>query len=207
MSDPITLILVSELSKSIRKALSRKHSVNIDYVLSGEIELEFSRCLNMATDAFLGSFQAKYELNNSQKNVVVEYLKSAIVSQEISHLLDPGIEYFDRGKLVQAGHSALQEHFAELTSEIILDSWDEFLKAFSFASRSTPHLREFLRASYEAGSFRSLSNIEDVLEKMEATIGEITQEEMLAKQSIREYLDELKGYKNWAIGYLATTAS
>jgi hypothetical protein len=53
----------------------------------------------------------------------------------------------------------------------------------------------------------SLSNIEDVLEKIEATIGEITQEEMLAKQFIQEYLDELKGYKNWAISYLATTAS
>jgi hypothetical protein len=86
MSDPITFILVSELTKSVRKALSHKHSVNIDYVLSDEIELEFSRCLNVATDAFIGGFQAKYELNNSQKSVVAEYLKSAIVSQEISHL-------------------------------------------------------------------------------------------------------------------------
>jgi hypothetical protein len=58
-----------------------------------------------------------------------------------------------------------------------------------------------LRASYEAGSFKALSNIDGVLEKMGEAIDEIRSEELVARKSIEDYIEELKVYRDWATGF------
>ena len=121
--------------------------------------------------------------------------------EEIWHLLEPGLEFFDRGKLAKLGQEILSEEYDDLQPDLIFDAWGEFLKAFSFASRSTPEFREFLRASYEAGTFQTLSNIEGVLEKMEVAITDIHREELTLRQSIEGYKRELETYQNWAINF------
>jgi hypothetical protein len=201
-----------DIAKSSQFRLGKEYSVDASYVLGENIEPEFQQCLKVALKAFITYFSKSQELVKSRDrqlvdtkvDAIVGYLESSSVAEEISHLLDPGAAYFDRGKLVQEGHSMLLEHFDGLEPEVIWNAWGEFLKAFAFASRSASHLREFLRASYEAGSFKALSNIEDVLEKMGSAISEISSEELLAKQSIKEYIDELKGYKDWAVSYQTT---
>jgi hypothetical protein len=136
--------------------------------------------------------------------MIFEYLKSSVVTEEIWHLLDPGSEIFDRGLLTQNARETLFEIFSEETETVIFDAWEEFLKAFSFASRSAPELREFLRASYEAGSFKALSNIEDVLEKMDNAVSELKNEELIVSHSIKDYTEELKVYRQWAVSFQAS---
>ena len=198
VSGMTTEILLSSLRK-----LGRKYSVDIKYVLSEKVEADFQKCLNIAIKAFLEFVSKNTDLNKAQQKMIVEYLKSSIVTEEIWHLLDPGSEIFDRGLLTQNARETLLEVFGKETETIIFDAWEEFLKAFSFASRSAPELREFLGASYEAGSFKALSNIEDVLEKMDSAVSNLKNEELMVSHAIKHYAEELKAYQKWAVSFQA----
>ncbi|MEB3122587.1 MAG: hypothetical protein VKL41_15370 [Snowella sp.] len=199
VSGMTTEILLSSLRK-----LGRKYSVDIKYVLSEKVEADFQKCLNIAIKAFLEFVSKNTNLNKAQQKMIVEYLKSSIVTEEIWHLLDPGSEIFDRGLLTQNARETLLEVFGKETETIIFDAWEEFLKAFSFASRSAPELREFLRASYEAGSFKALSNIEDVLEKMDNAVSNLKNEELIVSHAIKDYTEDLKAYRQWAVSFQAS---
>ena len=199
VSGMTTEILLSSLRK-----LGRKYSVDIKYVLSEKVEADFQKCLDIAIKAFLEFVSKNTDLNKAQQKMIVEYLKSSIVTEEIWHLLDPGSEIFDRGLLTQNARETLLEVFGKETETIIFDAWEEFLKAFSFASRSAPELREFLRASYEAGSFKALSNIEDVLEKMDNAVSNLKNEELIVSHAIKDYTEDLKAYRQWAVSFQAS---
>lgn len=199
VSGMTTEILLSSLRK-----LGRKYSVDIKYVLSEKVEADFQKCLDIAIKAFLEFVSKNTDLNKAQQKMIVEYLKSSIVTEEIWHLLDPGSEIFDRGLLTQNACETLFEIFGDETETIIFNAWEEFLKAFSFASRSAHELREFLRASYEAGSFKALSNIEDVLEKMDNAVSNLKNEELIVSHSIKDYTEELKAYRQWAVSFQAS---
>ncbi len=178
--------LSSEVLQGALRKLGKNYSVDsedIKYVVNEEIQKEFQTCLNVAIKAFLEfiSENIKSEnrnLDKSQQKIVADYFKSSTVTEEIWHLLDPGSEFFDKGYLAALASDYLFEIFGELTPKLLFDAWEEFLKAFSFASRSTPALREFLRASYEAGSFKALSNMEGVLEKMNRSVSDLRKEEI-----------------------------
>lgn len=201
----IDSVVINSLASTILKASLRglgiKYSVDIKYVLNERVEEEFQQCLNIATRAFITHVSEGRNLDKSQIKVISEYLKSSPVTEEIWHLLDPGAEIFDRGFLAQVANETLSNIFGEATNKLIFDAWEEFLKAFSFASRSAPELREFLRASYEAGSFKALSNIEDVLEKMDSAINNLKNEELTVSEAINNYIGELKAYRNWAASF------
>jgi hypothetical protein len=197
----ITIGLVSQILKTSFKKLGNKYSVDVKYVLSEEVKDEFQNCLNIAIKAFLSFVSKKRDLKNSEQQIIIEYLKSSVVTEEVWHLLDPGSEIFDRFILAQNAKITLFDVFGESTETIIFDAWDEFMKAFSFASRSAPELREFLRASYEAGNFKALSNIEDVLDKMNHAINNVKNEELTASNAIKLYAEELKAYQNWAANF------
>jgi hypothetical protein len=199
VSGMTTEILLSSLQK-----LGRKYSVDIKSVLSEKVEADFQKCLNIAIKAFLEFVSKNTNLNKAQQKMIVEYLKLSIVTEEIWHLLDPGSEIFDRGLLTQNARETLLEVFGNETETIIFDAWEEFLKAFSFASRSAPELREFLRASYEAGSFKALSNIEDVLEKMDNAVSNLKNEELIVSHAIKDYTEDLKAYRQWAVSFQAS---
>jgi hypothetical protein len=206
MSDFIVIAsLVAPLAKQIVNKvlinLGAKYSIGIQdvkYVLNNQVEEDFQKCLNVAIKAFISKLLNDRTLTTSNSTVVMDYLESSSVIEEIWHLLEPGTEFFDRGSLTQIGYEVLHEHFESITPESIFDAWEEFLKAFSFASRSTPQFREFLRASYEAGSFKALSNIEDVLERMSTFVSSIHHEELTRRISAKDYADELKIYRLWA---------
>ena len=70
------------------------YSVDIKYVLSEKVEADFQKCLNIAIKAFLEFVSKNTNLNKAQQKMIVEYLKSSIVTEEIWHLLDPGSEIF-----------------------------------------------------------------------------------------------------------------
>jgi hypothetical protein len=194
---PLTKIIVDKVLIN----LGAKYSVDIQdvkYVINTEVEEEFRKCLNIAIKAFTSKLSNGEKITTVNSTLVINYLESSSVIEEIWHLLEPGTEFFDRGSLANLGYEVLHEHFENLTPESIFDAWEEFLKAFSFASRSTPEFREFLRASYEAGSFKALSNIEDVLERMSTSISSIHHEELTRRISVKDYADELKTYRQWA---------
>ena len=199
LSDPA----FSELLRASLLKLGKKYSVDIKYVLSEKVEADFQKCLDIAIKAFLEFISKNRELKKVHEKMIFEYLKSSVVTEEIWHLLDPGSEIFDRGLLTQNACETLFEIFGEETETIIFDAWEEFLKAFSFASRSVPELREFLGASYEAGSFKALSNIEDVLEKMDSAVSNLKNEELMVSHAIKHYAEELKAYQKWAVSFQA----
>jgi hypothetical protein len=199
VSGMTTEILLSSLRK-----LGRKYSVDIKYVLSEKVEADFQKCLDIAIKAFLEFVSKNADLKKIQEKMIFEYLKSSVVTEEIWHLLDPGSEIFDRGLLTQNARETLFEIFSEETETVMFDAWEEFLKAFSFASRSAPELREFLRASYEAGSFKALSNIEDVLEKMDNAVSDLKNEELIVSHAIKDYTEDLKAYRQWAVSFQAS---
>jgi hypothetical protein len=206
MSDLVVIAsLLAPLTKQIvNKVLTNlgaKYSISIQdvkYVINVQVEEDFQKCLDVAIKAFVGKLMGGKTLTDANSKVIMAYLESSLVVEEIWHLLEPGTEFFDRGSLSNLGYELLHEHFENLTPESIFDAWEEFLKAFSFASRSTPQFREFLRASYEAGSFKALSNIEDVLERMSTFVSSIYHEELTRRISVKDYADELKTYRLWA---------
>jgi len=208
--DPL-ILATATLEVAASTAINRLFSTysisasGTEYVISSAVTAEFKKCLNIAARAFLESIRKevreKESLCGLEERALTRYLESPEVAEEISHLLDPGVEIFDRGRVTQAARAFLPEEVDEEVLQVIFNAWDNFLKAFSFASRSAPHLREFLRASYEAGSFRALANIEDVLDKMSNAIHEIDREELAMRKAVKSYFDELQVYKNWAIDY------
>ncbi len=201
ISEALSKSLIGDIVYSSLSGLGRKYSVDFEYVINDEIKSEFNSCLRVSIEAFVNCLDECIKLDSSKEKFIVGYLRSLPVAEEIWHLLDPGSEYFDRGRLTQDGYKELSLHFENLEPEVLFEAWEEFLKAFSFASRSAPALREFLRASYEAGSFKALSNIEGVLEKMGAAINSIYLEESIARQSIKDYTEELRVYRDWATSF------
>jgi hypothetical protein len=201
--------LSSDILKMSIKKIGKKYSVDsesIKYVINEKIQEEFRICINISIKAFLEFISEQLtsenkNLDKPQQEIVSDYLKSSEVTEEIWHLLDPGSEFFDKGYLTGLANDKMKNIFGESTLKIFFTAWEEFIKAFSFASRSSPDLREFLRASYEAGSFRTLTNIEDVLERMNRAIGEFKDEEVMVSQSIEQYTSELKAYRTWAASF------
>jgi len=192
IEDTVNVIVNSSLEN-----LGAKYFLNMNFDLNKVIFNAFQDCVHNATEAFVYSFVEKVS-NKPQFLSLLSFLKSPTVSQEIWHLLEPGMEYFDRGKLTKEGYSELSNYFEDIDLRFVYDAWGNFLKAFSFASRSNPALRDFLHASYEAGSFKVLSNIEDVLEEIKIDVSRICVEEHSFQQSIQEYKEELRQYRDWA---------
>jgi hypothetical protein len=202
---------VINVSKEALKGLGNKYAVDVNNVLGREVELGFEKCLRIAIGAFL-DFLWKHRVlkvnnGNKEREIIFEYFKTTPVAEEIWHLLDPGAEIFDRGRLAKLGEEVFTSNLPDLgaskslTYQLMFDAWGEFLKAFSFAARCNSPLREFLRASYEAGSFKALANIEDVLEKMSGSVDRLQNEGSTARQAIEQYRDELKVYRDWAASF------
>lgn len=188
--------------------LEEKYSVHGGYfVLDEKIKNQFKRCLKIATNTFLEHVKNRCEVGTATEYKIAQYMKSPAISEQISHLLDPGAEVFDRGEATQALDELFSEEYSiSKLKEVVFDAWEEFLKAYSFASRSTPELREFLRASYEAGSFRSLSNIEESLNQLGEIVSGLSKEEVATEKAIEKYVEELKAYRDWASSYRAEKA-
>ena len=49
--------------------------------------------------------------------------------------------------------------------------------------------------------FKALSNIEDVLEKMESGIKNLQNEELQVSRAIEGYAKELREYRDWAVSF------
>lgn len=199
---------INSLADGIFKTLGKRHSVDVKYIIDSNVMSEFEKCLSVATTAFVEKLVKVYLENDSEGSErsnardlgtgLIKHLKSQKVMTEISKLLDPGVEIFDKGILVRYFYGKWNKNFRELDYKDVDKSWDEFLKAFSFASRSTPHLREFLRASYEAGSFRAISNIDHNLDTLISNAVLIRNIDKQIKRNILEYNNELIQFKEWA---------
>ncbi len=207
---PLVSAAVNVLAESALGSLNRRHGVEgIPYLLSGTIHDQFTKAVEVATKALLGSidrriagqpqYRIPFEDNTGMIDSIREVITSGEVAEEVSNLLDPGLEVFDQFKLTTILSSALPAQIPEETrADIALHAWTEFLRAFSFASRSLPELREFLRASYEAGSFRRISDIAGAIESFENNITGLAKEEQSLGNSASAYFEELRDYREWA---------
>jgi hypothetical protein len=195
--------IVGLIAEKAVKYLGKRHAVDHKHLLDYDIEEQFKKCLNLATNAFIERVKRYKHYKKEDLDFFTNYLKGKIVSEEISKLLDPGLEIFDIDLLTSYFEKfAGDKGFNNYNSVYIKKAWDEFLRAFSFASRSAPDLREFLRASYEAGSFRALSNIHDVIEDMENTLDAVNEEEDRLKYLISVFSSDLHHYRDWADHFL-----
>lgn len=198
-----------EMARRIIKSLGIRHAIDIEYLCDKNVEEEFKKCIEMAATAFVKRLSNEVKLENKTilekfASVTREYLKSSKVTNEISKLLDPGLEIFDKEIVINELKENIDKVFLTtiITYESLSLAWEEFQRAFSFSSRSTPHLRQFLMASYEAGSFRALTNISDVVEKFNNQVSLIEIEEDKLQHSIELYSKELAEYKNWSVNFL-----
>ena len=203
----VAIDMIRFLSKAIWNKLGRRHSVDIKYLLDARIEEEFMRCLRVAMVAFLDKLLEKADLTGEAdvekfRNVLSRYFRSTSVTEELSKLLDPGFEVFDEHKVVVgATRSIKRADFPEFDESSALEAWKQFRKAFSFASRSAPKLREFLRAGYEAATYSMLTDIRGALQKFDYQISLLEYEERKIAKSIKEYDAELHEYQDWSIAF------
>ncbi len=201
----LTTDLVRELARLAVKTLSSRHSVEVPYLLDAKVSEQYERAISIAAKAFLESLETSAEPSPAALEMVRSYLGSEAVTSELSKLLDPGLEVFDHGALEQAFDETMSvldpNPFATGTAS---RAWSEFLKAFSFASRSSPDLREFLRASYEAGSFRALANIQEISRRVDSDLDLLTGQERRLRDVVNAYLDDLVSYKKWAAAAAAS---
>lgn len=199
----IELTLSGLIAEKAFKFLRKRHAVDHKHLLDHSIEEQFKMCINLATNAFIERVKKYKHFKKEDLNFFINYLKSKIVNEEISKLLDPGLEIFDIALLTSYFERfASDKGFINYNNDNTKKAWEEFLKAFSFASRSAPDLREFLRASYEAGSFRALSNINDVIEDLENILDAFNEEENRLKYLISVYSNDLQQYRDWADHFL-----
>jgi hypothetical protein len=197
------LDIVGLITEKAFKLLAKRHAVDHKHLLDHSIEEQFKKCINLATNAFIERVKRYKHFKKEDLNFFINYLKSKIVNEEISKLLDPGFEIFDIDLLTSNFERfASDKGFINYNNDNTKKAWEEFLKAFSFASRSAPDLREFLRASYEAGSFRALSDIHDVIEDLENTLDAFNEEENRLKYLISAFSSDLHHYRDWADHFL-----
>lgn len=187
---------VAQLSKAILQILSKRHSVDIPYLMSDVVSGQFNQALQVAIKAFVTTLSNHNILENLDEKASQTFFSP--VAEELTNLLDPGLEIFDTGKLIDIQLDYFEKRDQEVDPKFLEDAWFEFQKAFSFASRSLPELREFLRASYEAGSFRVLSDIGGALKKLDYNINSFSRQEGHLNKNISDYMEELSRYKKWA---------
>ncbi|MEM6941199.1 MAG: hypothetical protein AAF943_17240 [Pseudomonadota bacterium] len=178
--------------------------VNDRYQISGGHELPvsirsgFSRCLGMASTTFSSSL-FKNEEDTEAVEVLEQYFQSELVTKELSKLLEPGVEEFNIILLSEHFFSSVEPEISDQFSRSQVEAaWRDFQKAFSFSSRSMPELREFIRASYEEGSFNALTDIKDIVDRMESDAKNFIAQEEELTGSIDDYEAELSDYKSWA---------
>ncbi len=189
-----------QLANDALSSLSRRHGVQgIPYVLSANVQQQFGRAIDIAAKALAGCVERSLTNRTGLSSLVSEALSAPEVTSEISNLLDPGLEVFDQLGLTGILARFLPDTIShEAREEIAFHAWEEFLRAFSFASRSLPELREFLRASYEAGTFRRVSDIAGAVKDLESGLSEFSRQESSLQSSMAAYFGELQGYRNWA---------
>lgn len=188
---------VVDVVKLAYRFLSSRNSS--DEELPDDVREQYQRAIKAGAKAFARHIDSKGELTESEVAMISEFFKAPEVADEFSKLLDPGQEFFDENELSKM----LAEHLNRrkckpLAEDEVFEAWRAFSRAFSFSSRSAPALREFLRASYEAGSFRAISNISDIMARLEREVDNISVQEDSLSASMSDYEDELKSYTKWA---------
>ncbi len=195
----ITTNMVRSIVNSVNQKLGERHAIQVDALLDMKVSYQFADAIKVALMAFFDHVEKSVSPPRTDKNRLIDYLKSDPSTDEISKLLDPGVEIFDPGAATKGFESVVAAYpDCPITAETIHQGWDQFIKAFSFALRTTPALREFLRASLEAGGFRSLSTLADALIDIEGELELAKSQESLLSESIIGYTRELSGYKAWA---------
>lgn len=188
------------LYEQVPRVLSERHAIDVRSVLSDKVWVELGECFRKAIAAFAKGIASKKDIfRKSDFLPIFSYLETDEVAEEVAKLLDPGSEVIDQGLLVSYFVDfAAKQGLSNVDTEIVAGAWEGFFKAFHFASRTTPNLREFLRASYEVGSFRALSDMSDVLERIGDTLKDVKEEENRLKHLIHAHKDELDFYRTWA---------
>ncbi|MEO0685999.1 MAG: hypothetical protein AAFY76_13400 [Cyanobacteria bacterium J06649_11] len=179
-------------------AFSQRYGVNEEYRLPSSVKSDYEECIAISSSAFVKSLFGD-DLDINDIDAITEYLTSEIVSYELSKLLEPGVEEFDlRALTIGFFHNVDDTHSKSISKEDVGNAWLAFQKAFSFASRARPDLREFIRASYEEGSFNALTDIKDIVDRMKHDGDNLLAEEDRLDTSMKEYKSELADYKEWA---------
>ncbi len=177
-----------------RHGINGSRKINDGYILDPAVTEQYFRALQTATTALLRRTDGDLD-----EESVKALLQSPAVATEISKLLDPGSQIVDEFLLVAMLSERLDASIdKERTSAIAAEAWTDFFRAFSFASRSLPSLREFLRASYEAGNLLALSSITESLDRMNRDVSGIGSELDLLEGSIREFRTDLTEFRDWA---------
>ncbi|WP_157064001.1 hypothetical protein [Methylobacterium tarhaniae] len=190
---------IASIAKSVFRRLGARYFLEMDDLLPKDVTNQYNIALSRGTKAVAAYLEKEAKLSSKDLKFVAEFFKSAQVAEELSKLLDPGVEIFDTGALTQSLYKHLKQSGMNNISEFhMLEAWRAFEKAFSFSSRSSPELREFLRASYDVGSFRAISNVNYILEQIEIDIDQLTKQEKRFSSSLKDYEEELINYKDWA---------
>ncbi len=187
------------------RALMARHGVaGSPSLLSDSVREQFQQALRVGSGALLESLEASSSSRGSvlfglSRAEAEDFLASPEVASELSKLLDPGLEVLDTVLLANLLAAVLRDADSEVRVTRASDAWRAFLRAFSFSSRSSPALREFLRASYEAGTFRAISGISGALDSLGHNIAGMLRHEAALHASIRAYSRELSEYRAWAM--------
>lgn len=184
--------------RSSIETLGVRHFAGKKYKLPMMIEYSFSECIEDAVKAFINKLFNDEELSTTQMKFIEEYFSSKEVTVEVSKLLEPGVEFFDIYALTDKFLLLKSNSDIKLKPEEIFEAWQEYLKGFSFSSRSKPAFREFLSASYEEGSFLALTDIRSAIEGVESSVESLHNQRGSLNGAINDYEGELRSYKDWA---------
>jgi hypothetical protein len=186
---------VISLIKHTFRALRARNYLDENFSLPSEVQAQFQTALEQGLKAFLKSILNSNKLQAPDAQILKKYFEEDKIANEFSKLLDPGNELFDEFGLTDDLIKALG---ARITRDEFSEAWRHFHRAFSFSSRSRPELREFIRASYEAGSFKAISNFRDTMSRIESELEALLKQEGKLDSSIDEYTEELREYRSWA---------
>ena len=195
----MTIPLAEQTVKAALRALGKRHSVQAQDLLDERVREQFTHAVKIASQAFLHHLEAAHVISGDQAANLPQYLCSRVVTDEVSKLLDPGEEVFDVERLADQFQRRLSD--MPVDASTVAEAWGAFLKAFSFALRSAPQLREFLRASCEASSFSAMSDLREVLGRIESAVDRVGRQVTALRVSAEEYSAELSEYREWALTY------
>ncbi|MBF0369196.1 MAG: hypothetical protein HQL52_07035 [Magnetococcales bacterium] len=199
----ITSSLTREILRGVLEALGKRHAVGVPE-LSYELMKQLGGALAGGALAFVGGLAETPKNPQKLKKFLSAYLSAPESVAEISKLLDPGLEIIDKPTLTAFFFQILPEDIdSSFDPETVTAAWDRFLSAFSFRSRQAPELQAFLRASFEAASFREMSDISGLLDQLEQELNQVQTEEDRLTDAIDRYSGDLDGYRRWATSFSA----
>lgn len=185
--------LASHLLQASLQVINRKYAADMTGVLDSDFQREYLPCLEAGIRAFVQQLERRLSPTEPTRAALSQYLQSAPVAEEISHLLEPGAEIFDQERLLQlARQSPLLNPSLDSTGQSIAEAWRAFLQAFMKVAKTKSEMRQLFAITQDPEGLKDALELQNTAEKMNDLVDKIIEQQRSLRQEMQEFGEFLK---------------